>query len=68
MANNNMAITKNIAIIILLTGLQQCSWSQKKPANNKPVKMDSIDKKNNPVYSNTDTSKVEISEEEWKKI
>ena len=29
--------------------------------------MDSI-KQNNPVYSNTDTSKVEMSEEEWKKI
>ena len=24
--------------------------------------------KNNPVYSNTDTSKVDISEDEWKKI
>ena len=29
--------------------------------------MDSI-KHNNPVYSNSDTTKVEISEEEWKKI
>ncbi|MBC7875365.1 MAG: peptide-methionine (R)-S-oxide reductase MsrB [Ferruginibacter sp.] len=27
-----------------------------------------IPKKNNPVYSNTDTSKVALSEEEWKKI
>lgn len=26
-----------------------------------------ISKKNNPVYSNTDTSKVALSEEEWKK-
>ena len=25
-------------------------------------------KKNNPVYSNTDTSKVKLSEEEWKKV
>ena len=30
--------------------------------------MDTINKKNNPVYSNTDTSKVNISEEEWKKV
>ena len=29
--------------------------------------MDSL-KKNNPVYSNTDTSKVKLSEDEWKKI
>ena len=30
--------------------------------------MDTTNKKNNPVYSNTDTSKVNLSEEEWKKI
>jgi peptide-methionine (R)-S-oxide reductase len=29
--------------------------------------MDSL-KKNNPVYSNTDNSKVNLSEEEWKKV
>ena len=29
--------------------------------------MDSL-KKNNPVYSKTDTSKVTLNEEEWKKI
>lgn len=29
--------------------------------------MDSL-KKNNPVYSNTDNSKVTLSEEEWKKV
>jgi len=30
--------------------------------------MDTINKKNNPVYSNTDTSKVNLKEEEWKKV
>ena len=29
--------------------------------------MDSIDKKSNPVYSRTDRSKVNLTEEEWKK-
>jgi peptide-methionine (R)-S-oxide reductase len=41
--------------------LQFCTYSQ----NNKA--MDSS-KKNNPVYSNNDTSKVNLSEAEWKKI
>ena len=29
--------------------------------------MDSL-KKNNPAYSNSDTSKVNMSEDEWKKV
>ena len=53
---------------ILFTGLlQQCSFSQNSPANNNSDKMDTT-KNNNPVYSTTDTSKVAITEEEWKKI
>lgn len=42
--------------------LQFCTYSQ--PA--KPPKMD--DKKNNPVYSNTDSAAVNVSDAEWKKI
>ena len=30
--------------------------------------MDDSTKKSNPIYSNTDTSKLNLSEEEWKKI
>ena len=30
--------------------------------------MAATDKSNNPVYSNTDSSKVNLSEDEWKKI
>ena len=30
--------------------------------------MDTVNKKNNAVYSNTDTSKVNLTEEEWKKV
>jgi peptide-methionine (R)-S-oxide reductase len=62
---------KQITIILLtlLTGaLQQCSYSQNNnPATTNKSNMDSLDKKN-PVYSNTDTSKVSMSEEEWKKL
>lgn len=57
-----------LRILFLVAGsslLQQCSFSQSSPE--KKVVMDSANKKN-PVYSNTDTSKVNLSEEEWKKI
>jgi peptide-methionine (R)-S-oxide reductase len=64
-----MKSARTILAIALLSLLQQCSWSQNNPSNNnKPAKMDSLDKKNNPVYSNNDSSKVEMSEDEWKKI
>lgn len=54
--------------MLALTGLlQQCSYSQNKPGADKSDKMDNT-KNNNPVYSNTDTSRVTMSEEEWKKI
>ncbi len=58
----------NIVLVILLSGfLQQCRISQNNKHDNKSDKMDSA-KKNNPVYSNTDSSKVALSEEEWKKV
>lgn len=43
--------------------MTSCSQSTKKTN-----KMDSTDKKKNPVYSNTDTSKVQMSDQEWQKI
>ncbi|MDZ4793608.1 MAG: peptide-methionine (R)-S-oxide reductase MsrB [Bacteroidota bacterium] len=56
-----------VLTIIALTGLlQQCSYSQNNSANNNSQKMDTSNK--NPVYSTTDTSKVAMTEEEWKKI
>ncbi|HEV7781456.1 MAG TPA: peptide-methionine (R)-S-oxide reductase MsrB [Chitinophagaceae bacterium] len=60
-------VLKYIAIIAFCQLLQQCSFSQNKPSNNNSVNMDSS-KQKNPVYSTTDTSKVAITEEEWKKI
>ncbi len=65
-----------IAILLVITGLlQQCSpdniragsFSQNHSPENKTKIMDTT-KKNNPYYSSTDTSKVTITEEEWKKI
>ena len=54
------------AILILLAGaLQQCSYSQ--TPETKKVSMDNK-KGNNPVYSRDDSSKVGLSEAEWKKI
>ena len=43
--------------------LQFCSYSQ-------PAKKNAMDstEKNNPVYSNSDTTPVNLKEEEWKKI
>ena len=60
-------VFKCIAIISFCQLLQQCSFSQTNSPNNNSATMDTT-KKNNPVYSTTDTSKVAITEEEWKKI
>lgn len=56
-------------LFVLFTAglLQQCSYSQDNTTRKNETTMDSI-KKNNPVYSNTDTSKVVMKEEEWKKV
>jgi peptide-methionine (R)-S-oxide reductase len=60
-----MAI-RHLLLITLAAVFQHCSYSQNQSKLN-PSKMDSL-KKNNPVYSNNDTSKVALTEEEWKKI
>jgi peptide-methionine (R)-S-oxide reductase len=56
-------------VMVLVAGLlQQCSYSQNQPQQtDKTNKMENNDKKS-PVYSRTDTSKVNMSEEEWKKV
>ena len=59
-------LIKSAGILLVAFCLQQCSYSQSSSPNQK-TKMEA-DKKNNPVYSRTDTSKVNLSEEEWKKI
>lgn len=61
-----MTTAKMILIVLLAAGLQQCSYSQSGSPSNKQT-MDSTQKKH-PLYSTTDTSKVDVSESEWKKI
>ncbi|HET9747342.1 MAG TPA: peptide-methionine (R)-S-oxide reductase MsrB [Chitinophagaceae bacterium] len=55
-----------LILLIVAAACQQCSYSQS--SKTKMAKMDTTNKKNNPVYSHTDTSKVNLSEDEWKKI
>ncbi len=56
-----------ITVLVLASLLQQCTYSQS--TNNQKKKVMNSTKKDstNPVYSRTDTSKVNLSEEEWKK-
>ena len=61
-----MKLIKCAGILLLAFSLQQCSYSQSSP-NTQKTKMET-DKKNNPVYSRSDSSKVNLSEDEWKKI
>lgn len=53
-----------LTLIILAVTLQQCTYSQ----SNTTKKENMDTSKKNPVYSRTDSSKVNISEEEWRKI
>jgi peptide-methionine (R)-S-oxide reductase len=55
---------RTIVFAALLLLFQACTFSQ----NTKPKSMASTDKSNNPVYSNTDSTKVNLSQDEWKKI
>jgi peptide-methionine (R)-S-oxide reductase len=57
---------KYTAIILLFTIIAVGCNAQNKP--NKKSTMDTNNKKNNPVYSTTDVSKVTLAEDEWKKI
>src|SRR5690348_14863383 len=65
-----MHLSKWIMIVVVASFLQQCHSSATSIPNNnnsKPENMDSTQKKN-PFYSNTDSSKVNVPDEEWKKI
>ncbi len=59
--------SKYIGILLLATLLQQCTYSQ--PPSQKKTTMNSSKKDSiNPVYSRTDSSKVNLPEDEWKKV
>lgn len=55
-----------IALVLFIIGIQGC-YSQTAPSK-KINAMDNSNQKKNPVYSNTDTSKVVLNDDEWKKI
>lgn len=58
---------KQILALMLLGSLfTNCGYSQA-DNKNKPS-MENNDAKKNPVYSKTDSSKVELKEDEWKKL
>ncbi|HEX2534141.1 MAG TPA: peptide-methionine (R)-S-oxide reductase MsrB [Chitinophagaceae bacterium] len=54
----------SLLLLLLAFGFQQCTYSQ----TTKNVKMETPDHKKNPVYSRSDSSRVQLSEDEWKKI
>jgi peptide-methionine (R)-S-oxide reductase len=60
-------LTLNSLVVLLALLLQDCTYSQSADKT-KLSNMDSINKSNSPVYSHTDTSKVTLSDAEWKKI
>jgi len=62
-----MPLTKTILVLAFAALLQQCSYSQSNSPNKPQNTMDTT-KNNNPIYSQSDTSKVQLSEAEWKKI
>jgi peptide-methionine (R)-S-oxide reductase len=64
-------MTRNIILFTCLLSFQQCTYSQtadKKETAPKTTVKAMDNSKQNPVYSHTATDKVNMSEEEWKKI
>jgi peptide-methionine (R)-S-oxide reductase len=67
-------VIKFITILIICQQLQQCSYSQNNNSKINSEKMDTtkknpaLAKEGNPVYSNSDTNKVSLTDDEWKKI
>ena len=62
-----MTTTKNILIVLFAGLIQQCSYSQSDSSATKNETMDNTEKKH-PLYSRTDTTKVNVSDKEWEKI
>ncbi|OQP65771.1 peptide-methionine (R)-S-oxide reductase [Niastella vici] len=57
-------IIQILFLLLLTVSFQQCSYSQ----SNTTKKENMDTSKKNPVYSRTDSSKVNITDEEWRKI
>jgi peptide-methionine (R)-S-oxide reductase len=57
----------SLAVALLLLFATQGCYSQNTSSQKKSA-MDSANSKKNPVYSNTDTTKVVLTDDEWKKM
>ncbi len=55
------------SLVMLFTIIVQGCYSQNTSSKKNTV-MDTSNQKKNPIYSNTDTSKVVMSDDEWKKM
>lgn len=58
---NYLFMIRPFLLAVLATTLQFCTFSQ-------PAKKMSMSNEKNPVYNNNDSDKVELSNDEWKKI
>ena len=61
------SLIRNLSIILLSIAMQHCTYSQSS-SNKKTINMDTVKKATNPMYSRNDTSKVELSNDDWKKL
>lgn len=55
-----------LALALLCSLFSNCGYSQ--ADSKKKTDMENNDQKKNPVYSKTDTSRVEMKEDDWKKV
>lgn len=63
------SLIQKLAILVLVAFLQQCSYSQESVDKKlQKQNMENDKKQTNPLYSHTDSSKVNLSDEEWKKL
>jgi methionine-R-sulfoxide reductase len=59
---------KAIIILTLVTMITLSACGQGRNVNQSTITMNSISKPENPYYSNTDTTKLNLTDAEWKKI
>jgi len=60
---NMKQLLQGLLLIMLAVIMQHCSYSQ-----SNTTKKETMDTKKNPAYSRTDSSKVNMSDEEWRKV
>ena len=59
---------KNLVLFSIMFTLNACGQSTNKKTKKETTMQNVIDKPGNPYYSNTDTKKLNVSNEEWKKV